>query len=645
MRKLLLWALVALSIAGCSDSSGDSSSCPDTDVSEWSDVDVSADLQNTDTLECPDSEEGEPARPGQFGRRNIDLGYDIPEVTGVFSKDESFSVLLGSGEHLIPQTREDAYHGARPTYLLSLDLDWDGDQDMMFQGSFVDSGSGSDNAVIWNNGDGTYQLERFNRQNPGEEPTPLWINAGTCYTAVDLVGDAANDLVCDAYSPQVIIIEGELRDGQSGIVWDRVHIVESQSYDPRYEGDTLVEEGVVEFRESEKFPSHNQSGFRHAQIKQFLAVDVDANGLSDLVVSTFVLGSSDFVYLQQEPGVWERRTLHYGQTFGAAPMWIEYLEQWCLHFMTEGGQFEMDWNENTILCYRQESDSFERLYDTVRAAEDPLGYYSPVPDTDTHYATPMGSGTWQVMPDEVPYRSCSQNTPDFPISEWVGTELVQLNNSFPGVYPPGISTGESDLEWRVMWSQATTSLRGVAGVQDFISATTSGSLQLGTNGGGGWVDPVPGYSAVMVLVREQDRFTDVGVEFFTEGAWEGLQVTDMNNDARPDLLLGGIGRMPAVYYNELDTVGAILHVVPRGCDNGCKIEVDYSGHTYSQQVTNTGNPVVMGQPEVFIGLGDASEATVRLYRGLNDPLQEAVVDLNGDTWFFDPDTPPYQRGE
>lgn len=626
MKKLLWTTMVLLlSIGGCADPGGDTH-------------------RSTDAFEWPGASDPTPTQRV----RDIDLGYDVPEVTGSFSPSESFAAVLGSGEHLLPATREDAYHGGSKTYLLSLDLDWDGDQDLMFQGTFADSDSGSDNAVIWNNGDGTYQLERFNFPRHGEDGADqLWFSAGSCYTAVDLVGDAANDLVCDAYSPKVVIIEGELRDGESGILWDRIHVLEQQSFDSEYDSEgRLVEEGIVEFRESEKYPSHNQSEFRYAGIHQFLAVDVDANGLSDLVVSTFAFGSSDFVYLQQEPGVWDRRILHYGQSFGAAPMWIDHLDQWCLHFMTEGGNYEKDWNENTILCYNQESDSFDRLYPEFREREDPFGYHGPVPEQDPYYATPMGCGTWQVMPDEPAYRSCSQNTPDFPIFEWVGTELVQLRESLPGVNPVGITSEETDDRWRVMWSQATTSLRGVAGVQDFVSASTGGMPSLGNNGGGGWVDPAPGYSAVQVLVRERDRFVDVGVESFPEGAWEGLQVTDQNNDGLPDILPGGVGRMPAIYENELHQVGTILHVMPRGCDHGCKIEVDYHvDRTYSQPVTSTGNPKVMGPPEVFIGLGDATEATIRLYRGVNDPVQEATIPLNGKTWFFDPDTPPYQRGE
>ena len=100
-----------------------------------------------------------------------------------------------------------------------------------------------------------------------------------------------------------------------------------------------------------------------------------------------------------------------------------------------------------------------------------------------------------------------------------------------------------------------------------------------------------------------------------QGDWRGFTVGDLDRDGDPDLGIGGLGRYPQVYRNDVDSgnqglslrlkgttsnplgLGALVRVQPTP---GAPIQTHLAGHM--------GNPYGVSEPLVFVGLGGADSA-------------------------------------
>jgi hypothetical protein len=93
------------------------------------------------------------------------------------------------------------------------------------------------------------------------------------------------------------------------------------------------------------------------------------------------------------------------------------------------------------------------------------------------------------------------------------------------------------------------------------------------------------------------------------GNWRALSVGDLNRDGRADLIVGGVGRLPHVYLNAIDTPHHGFAVELRGTTSnhlgiGAKVEVNTSGAPPQTQIMgNVSSPLVTSQPIVFFGTG------------------------------------------
>lgn len=561
----------------------------------------------------------------------LDLGIELPEIGTTFSRSQAFSAALGPGTHLVPESVGPGNNLARETLAISHDFDGDGDIDVMVSAEIP--GPWATHAMVWNEGGDRWRLERF----VPEVSVPPWGEHGYCRTIIDVVGDAANDLVCDTPRPGLTIVEGRLVDGREVYFEDgSAHVVEPANLD-----------GEIVRRGSTRFPEFSSPDQRHAEVGPAFVFDFDRDGDRDLLVPTLGPGTSDPFYLQEPRGEWTRRLdQHFGYTFAGCP--IRVGDRLCMSFMTEGGRYEPGWNDNDLSCYDIDTRAFAPRYGAPRPAADPRGYLGP-PLRASQLGTPMGCAHVQIHPGRAPVLVFSQETPTFPTYAAVDGTFELLVTDIPGfrVEEPAGSEGGDD-HWREMWGLAATSLRGTRGVQDLVSASIELVVQVNTDGN--WFDPLPGYGAVQVRVRERARYTDIGGGTFATGGYKALDIDDFDRDGRPDLLLSGPGRMPEVWYNRLEPAGAVLHVEARGCDRGCRLEVEHEDLLHDQMLPNVSNPFVQGRPHAFVGLGvipDGAEIRVRIDRDTRYPVQEAVLAWNEEdtTWYFDPGVPPYQRAD
>lgn len=558
---------------------------------------------------------------------DIDLGYEVPPVTGAFAQDLELAARFPPADFMVPAPDDlaAAMSELEESRAMALDLDWDGDLDLLIRARFPDAEFGAGTAVILAEGDGHWTPpERF-RLNA---PPVAWFGLDKCYSAVDVVGDAAVDLVC--LEPGVTVVEGELRDGRSGIVWERRHVLLPG----------LWNEVPVEFRNRSGEIDVGAASYPNAV--QVIAMDIDRDGDTDVVVSTLSQGSPALLLQHEADGAWTlRQDLHTGFHFGALPWLYAELGEWGLSFFTEGAQFAAGWNENSVRLYDPESDGFVSLYPDPRPGDDAAANLGPPAAPDAVIATPMGESWLQLVPGEPPLLVTSEQPWAWTLFVRRDRDWVRLTDAIVGLGRPH----SSDDVRREVWAQQATSLRGAAWVHDLVAAVSTGPVQgrqdLGRQGA--WLSPPPGETSLEVLIRTRDGFDNRGPENFVEHGYKAMQVADVDGDGRPDVVVGGTSIFPEVWYNRLDPVGGILHLVPRGCAHDCIVEVEDvdTGYVHRQQVTNSANPWIMGPPEVFVGVGDAQQVTVRLYRRVDEEPQTATLPAAG-TWYMDPGEEPYQ---
>ncbi|MDP6943529.1 MAG: FG-GAP-like repeat-containing protein [Myxococcota bacterium] len=115
------------------------------------------------------------------------------------------------------------------------------------------------------------------------------------------------------------------------------------------------------------------------------------------------------------------------------------------------------------------------------------------------------------------------------------------------------------------------------------------------------------------------RFLDVTehLGLGRRGWWRALTVDDLDGDADPDLIVGGVGEAPRVYRNDIETPHhtLALRLVGRTSNRlgiGARVVVNPVG-TSDQRlyaVGAMGGPKAASSPRVFAGLGSATSADV-----------------------------------
>jgi hypothetical protein len=113
------------------------------------------------------------------------------------------------------------------------------------------------------------------------------------------------------------------------------------------------------------------------------------------------------------------------------------------------------------------------------------------------------------------------------------------------------------------------------------------------------------------------KFVDISSQLNIDrrGNWRALSVGDLDRDNKPDLLIGGLGEMPQVLLNRIETPYNELSIRLQGTTSnhlgiGAHIRVqaleDSSVQTF--YMGSVGSPVAQSQARVFVGLGSATKA-------------------------------------
>ena len=104
------------------------------------------------------------------------------------------------------------------------------------------------------------------------------------------------------------------------------------------------------------------------------------------------------------------------------------------------------------------------------------------------------------------------------------------------------------------------------------------------------------------------------------GQWRALSVGDLDGDADPDFIVGGVGEAPRVYRNDLETPNRRIALRLEGRTSnrlgiGAHVIVNPLGRPELQRyaVGASGSPKAISQPIIYAGIGTAAGANVTVH--------------------------------
>lgn len=378
----------------------------------------------------------------------------------------------------------------------------------------------------------------------------------------------------------------------------------------------LVDDGVITWFDAALPPTRGFLG----GLSAVTLADLDMDGWTDVVYSPDDCNRAgpDHVYLfgqvRTGPTSWRNYTTHLPQTprgSGYAMMWTPLGPDLEPTLIAVGESCEgLDATATFFRIDRRDTNGWPVWEAVDPLPTDALFRFDPAnPAQVIARLQPMGAAVTDLDLDGALDWVVALSTPELYLYGGTATEPMEERTLATPVPNPVGPRGNPQLPW------------GIAPLDLDADGRPDLTVAYGDDAGSTWQIPWNGPYHVRSWWNDgrggyHDLSALTGLQ--REGSWHTLTVHDLDRDGDPDLGLGGVRTLPRLVRNELDAGNHQLGVRLRGSTSnryafGATVELQAAGlRPQLRVVGERASPRVVDEPTLFFGLGQATEATVRV---------------------------------
>ncbi len=365
----------------------------------------------------------------------------------------------------------------------------------------------------------------------------------------------------------------------------------------------------IDFRNPQQLSGVDRTPQPDSYNSAITPVDLDRDGLTDLAIAAF--GGRDRLLYQESDGSFTELWLDFGLTFSLCP--VDFDDDGVPDFISMvDGFFQEDVNEGGAWQQRE-----SRVWSHEPPSNWPMDRYLAPKLLDK--GTPMGCAWGDLDGDRELELWLSQVSTSTPIYDRQGGSWADIGPVLPGIAGHPVNEVQG---WEVFWGVAIVDFDGDG--RDDIAV--SGGDNTGHLGQGG-------ISHIGLFIQQASGFDERGRDLGLDetGDFQSLIADDLDNDGRPDILVGQFGGLPRLYLNRLEPRGGMLAVQLRGrAVESIKVEIVGNERSWTMWPGRQSQPLTGARPVLFRGVGAEETLTLRVHWPAG--VEEVPVQPRAQPW-------------